>query len=388
MKHRYSLVTEAHYKHENTGLFASSASQSLPPLKFFPYRLRMADLPKPSKDAPIVFSCFSGGGGSSLGYKLAGFRSAGGCDLDRQQSAQYRENLKPPFFYEGFVKDLVASLPRGFPTLDILDGSPPCSTFSTAGQRDKAWGKEKHFREGQAAQVLDELFWDFLDIAKALRPKVVIGENVDGMTKGKATKYLQAIQDDYASIGYLGKWYRVKSEDFGLPQRRHRVFFIALRSDLVAKLAKKNPYYKEHKRLWLRAQQPHVPAKVILSSKMSKQDRLLTPFMKGMADKMRAQGLYGKGFELVHERGSCFNFKLASLNRPLNTITAVGRQVHPTLDRFLSAREIMLASSWPLDYQFAKKSPSAVAYVCGMSVPPALTATIASAVRDQWLVHL
>lgn len=387
MKHRYSLVTEAHYKRENTGLFASSASQSLPPLKFFPYRWKLSDLPKPEKDAPVVFSCFSGGGGSSLGYKLAGFRSAGGCDLDKRQSAQYRENLKPPFFYEGFVKDLVANLPRGFPALDILDGSPPCSTFSTAGLRDKAWGKEKYFREGQAAQVLDELFWDFLDIAKALRPKVVIGENVDGMTKGAAKAYLQAIQDDYASIGYIGKWYRIKAEDFGLPQRRHRVFFIALRSDLAARLSKKNAYYKEHKRLWLHAQQPHMPLSAVLT-KTSKGKKPI-PLALRLSQKLRGLGWYGKSLSRVHEHGSMFTYFLLHPDRPCNTLMSNhGMYVHPHHDRLLRKEEILAISSWPTDYAFTPDTESNVMYVCGMSVPPAITATIASAVRDQWLVHL
>jgi DNA (cytosine-5)-methyltransferase 1 len=50
--------------------------------------------------------------------------------------------------------------------LDILDGSPPCSSFSMAGNREKDWGKEKKFREGQAEQVLDNLFFDFIDLQK------------------------------------------------------------------------------------------------------------------------------------------------------------------------------------------------------------------------------
>jgi DNA (cytosine-5)-methyltransferase 1 len=46
--------------------------------------------------------------------------------------------------------------------IDILDGSPPCSSFSMSGSREKAWGKNKKFREGQANQVLDDLFFHFI----------------------------------------------------------------------------------------------------------------------------------------------------------------------------------------------------------------------------------
>ena len=62
--------------------------------------------------------------------------------------------------------------------LDILDGSPPCSTFSMAGQREENWGKNKKFREGQASQILDDLFFEFIDLAAILKPKIVIAENV------------------------------------------------------------------------------------------------------------------------------------------------------------------------------------------------------------------
>ena len=52
--------------------------------------------------------------------------------------------------------------PKELYNLDILDGSPPCSSFSTAGIREKGWGKLKKFREGQAKQILDDLFFEFV----------------------------------------------------------------------------------------------------------------------------------------------------------------------------------------------------------------------------------
>ena len=79
-------------------------------------------------------------------------------------------------------------LPSELYNLDILDGSPPCSTFSMAGQREKNWGKAKKFREGQEMQVLDTLFFDFIELAKKLQPKVVVAENVRGLLLGNAKK--------------------------------------------------------------------------------------------------------------------------------------------------------------------------------------------------------
>lgn len=78
-----------------------------------------------------------------------------------------------------------------------MDGSPPCSTFSLSGNREKDWGKEKVFREGQTAQVLDTLFFDFIALAKALQPKVVIAENVKGLLMGNAIDYVRRIYKDF-----------------------------------------------------------------------------------------------------------------------------------------------------------------------------------------------
>ena len=93
------------------------------------------------------------------------------------------------------IRDLVKrnNLPEELYHLDILDGSPPCSTFSMSGLREDAWGKEKKFKEGQKTQVLDTLFFDFIALAKRLKPKVVIAENVKGLLLGNAIDYVRRI---------------------------------------------------------------------------------------------------------------------------------------------------------------------------------------------------
>lgn len=118
----------------------------------FPWKWSLLDLEKRPKHGYTVFSCFSCGGGSSMGYKLPD------------------EKIPEELFY-----------------LDVLDGSPPCSVFSTAGSREEGWNTEKVFREGQAKQRLDDLFLYFIAIAKRLQPKVVIAENVKGIIIGNAS---------------------------------------------------------------------------------------------------------------------------------------------------------------------------------------------------------
>ena len=91
-----------------------------------------------------VFGTFICGGGSSMGYKLAGYHHLGGVELDVPVASVYKENHHPDYL---FVEDIRQfnernDLPEELYHLDILDGSPPCSTFSICGEREKAWGKE------------------------------------------------------------------------------------------------------------------------------------------------------------------------------------------------------------------------------------------------------
>ena len=157
-----------------------------------------------TKNKGKVFSCFSCGGGSTMGYKLAGFDVIGCNEIDPKMMDAYTSNHNPKHSYlEGIQTfKLREDLPEELYNLDILDGSPPCSSFSMAGNREKDWGKEKKFREGQADQVLDNLFFDFIDLAKKLQPKVVVSENVKGMLLGNAKQYVRRIYAAFQEAGY------------------------------------------------------------------------------------------------------------------------------------------------------------------------------------------
>lgn len=188
-----------------------------------------------TKNKGKVFSCFSCGGGSSMGYKLAGFDVIGCNEIDPRMMGCYVENLHPLHHYLCDIRDFLKleSLPEELYHLDILDGSPPCSTFSMSGSREKAWGKKKKFREGQASQVLDTLFFDFISLAARLRPKVVVAENVKGLLLGNAIEYVRRIYGGFDAAGYYCRHFLVDAQNMGVPQRRVRVFFICIRKDIA-----------------------------------------------------------------------------------------------------------------------------------------------------------
>jgi len=112
----------------------------------------------PKSNGLKVFGTFICGGGSTMGYKLAGFEHLGGVEIDPPIADVYKTNHNPKYLFIEDIREFAKrkEFPEDLYNLDILDGSPPCSSFSMAGNREKDWGKTKVFREGQAEQRLDD----------------------------------------------------------------------------------------------------------------------------------------------------------------------------------------------------------------------------------------
>lgn len=163
-----------------------------------------------------------------MGYKLAGYTVLGNCEIDLEMMKLYRRNHHPKYPYLMDIREFnqLQVYPEELRHLDILDGSPPCSVFSTAGDREKAWGKEKAFREGQKKQRLDDLFLHFIRTAEILKPKAVIAENVSGLLKGNARGYVNELLKAFKAAGYATQIFLLDAHTMGVPQRRRRVFFV------------------------------------------------------------------------------------------------------------------------------------------------------------------
>jgi len=93
-------------------------------------------------------------------------------------------------------------------------------------------GKKKRFREGQAEQTLDDLFFYFIEIAEKLRPRIVIAENVKGLLLGNAKFYVAGILREFMRAGYRVDFHLLDASRMGVPQKRERVFFLAIRDDV------------------------------------------------------------------------------------------------------------------------------------------------------------
>ena len=324
----------------------------------------------PDKDVK-VFSTFSCGGGSTMGYKRAGFQVLGNVEIDKQMNTIYVKNHHPKYNYNMDLRDFnkLENLPEELYNLDILDGSPPCSTFSTAGSREKAWGKEKVFREGQKKQTLDDLFFVFLDTVEKLKPKIVIAENVVGLIKGNAKGYVNAIIKRFHEIGYNVQLFKLNAALMDVPQARERVFFIANNQGykkLKLNFQGKPITFGECRTLHGK------PINHVKAKNTYEYLKYLQSTDKSIRDIKKR--LYGKE--------SNFTDIIFQDARIAQTLNASGQIIRGCDKTWLSDGDCRNISSFPQDFDF---NGIGAQYVCGMSVPPNMMANIASEIYKQWI---
>ena len=312
----------------------------------------------PQKNGLKVFSCFACGGGSTRGYKLVGYDVIGCNEIDPQMMEIYLRNHNPKYSYLCDIRDMIKekNLPKELYDLDILDGSPPCSVFSMAGKREQGWDKEKVFKEGQKRQKLDDLFFYFIDLAKKLKPKVVISENVSGLLKGNAKGYVKEIIEKFEDAGYVTQVFLLNSATMGVPQKRERCFFISQRKD----------FYKNKISLFFN-NKPILFKDI--SDENDKSQKLNETYTK--------YWLKAKEGDAVGKYNSCKKVKMMDV---CNTITASENCFHPKYPRKLNKNEVIKASSFPADFDFCGLDPW---YVMGMSVPPVMMANVSYQVFKQ-----
>lgn len=325
-----------------------------------PHAWLLSELKDVPKNGVKVMSTFACGGGSTMGYKRAGCEVIAANDIDPEMAWHYKRNHAPKHYFLCPIRDLLtAELPQELFELDILDGSPPCSTFSMAGSREDAWGKEKHFREGQAKQVLSDLFFDWIALVERLKPKVAIAENVKGMLIGNAKGYTKMVVRELERIGYRVQVFLVNAADCGVPQRRERVFFCALRNDLNVPPLKLTPTHR-----WISADE-------------------------ALSDLRDDLGRWQMVTASNQRHTLAGRTKPWPMSEPSPTLTAGGTNelidASKNFGKFTFA-DYKRLGSFPDDY--VAKSDKIGKYMIGMSVPPKMTEAVARAVLSQWLgVH-
>jgi len=337
----------------------------------------LSDLVEPAPDAPRLISTFSGGGGSSMGYKLAGINVVHACEIDAKMFNVYKRNISGTPVFEGSIADERFKEIVEAENPDILDGSPPCSTFSVAGNREESWGELRVFNEGQKKQVLSELFFAFLDLVPLAKPKIVIAENVPGILLGNAKGYAKAIVQELEDLGYATQTFILNGAFCGVPQIRRRVFFIGRLPDIQP----------------LRVQVDDQPTTVKQALAGIKNDVKRKPFKKGgEIERWMRLTLPGEKLSDARERvrsspWECgFNHVRVGWEGPARTITSHGSICHPLEVGHLTEKEFQRLGTFPEDYDFGKPVGDYIGtttqqYIVGMSVPPRMAERVGMAAK-------
>lgn len=306
----------------------------------------------PEEDRKSVISLFAGAGGSSLGYQAAGFIELLAVEFDQNAV----DCLKANFDFPVWSKDIkglsvseclkLAQIKPG--ELDVLDGSPPCQGFSTAGAR--------HFDDDK-----NKLFKEYIRLLRGLKPKVFVLENVSGLIKGKMKLIFAEIMKELKQSGYNVKCKLMNAKYYDVPQSRQRVIFIGTRLDLG------HPSFPSPQRNLLAADEAIVGADLSIMKKYKSTSKIETMIKKCKP---------GQNVSSAYGVTSYFNWSRCAAGKPAQTIIKTLPMYHPHEDRWLSIGEVKRLQTFPDTYAFSGSYHEQLARL-GNAVPPKMMEAIA-----------
>jgi DNA (cytosine-5)-methyltransferase 1 len=376
-----------------------------------PYRVPlMAEIAAIRPNSYRVASTFAGCGGSSLGYRMAGFQVVWANEFVPIAGESYRANKSEQTILDtDDVRTITATrildaagLKAG--ELDVFDGSPPCQAFSTAGKREKGWGQDREYDHG-AAQRNEELFFEYIRLLRDLQPKVFVAENVSGLVKGSAKGFFLEILAGLKACGYRVQARTLDAQWLGVPQRRKRVIFIGVRNDLGLDpvFPRPLPY-----RYLLRDALPWIvkavfdpkgqfkgedftngPSATVTTSSCNHFDIEAETDISRYAIGTEWDNV-GEGGRGLGKGKKFFSLERPDVDLPVPTITAMIGQpsaasvVHPTEKRKFSVGELKRLCAFPDDFELIG-SWSQQCERLGNAVPPVMMSHIAAAIRDSIL---
>ena len=384
-----------------------------------------------------VASTFSGCGGSSLGYRMAGYRVVWANEFIGPAQAVYRANFPDtPLDIRDIrlvkAAEILDATGLQVGELDLLDGSPPCASFSMAGKRHKGWGEVKNYSAGRK-QRTEDLFFEYARLVDGLQPRVFVAENVSGLVKGAGKGYFLDILAALKAAGYRVRAQLLDAQWLGVPQARQRLIFVGTRLDLATDPAFPAPrsyrYSVRDALPWIGAvecangfnghamapsSQPAAtvqasravrvkvgtfdgarsindPAPTVLTHGRRRTRSEMTLMVEPEADMQR----FAVGRELDklgqgETSGRYFQLVRASLAAPSPTITAEGRKAHaasvahPTECRKFSIAELRRICAFPDDFVLLGTYAEQWERL-GRAVPPVMMAAIAATIRERVL---
>ena len=311
-------------------------------------------------------SLFSGAGGLDLGFSQAGFNIVWANDTFSEAVETYRRNIGDHIW----LGDIALVNSEEIPGCDVVIGGFPCQGFSVANT-----GRS-------TGDTRNRLYLEFVRIIRDKKPIAFIAENVKGILSLGSGKVFERIISDFSEAGYVVNHAVLNAADYGVPQRRERVFLFGLRQDCFAKTNGKMPF-------------PPAPTHA------ERQKALLLglkPWI-GIGDALELIPEPDRPHNLANHEASKYKLRFNGYlghrsiepTLPCPTLTARGDDRggvvihhHPSNTRRLTAREAAIVQSFPLDFVFCGKKTSAYRQIAN-AVPPSLARHVAAAVKSTLL---
>ena len=359
-------------------------------IKFEPYLIKDVK-DASSKNHFTVISTFAGGGGSSTGYRLAGGNVVLMNEFIPEAVRTYRANYPETSVSDvdirkitrrggrKYVLDWLETFGLREGELDILDGSPPCVTFSNARKGDdKTLAKNVKYSDTTQDRI-GMLIHDFVYMANCIKPKVCVIENVPEIARAELY---------HIAMNRLRKWgYRVNgqilsSSSFGVAQNRRRLITIAVRPDVcksagirsendLLRIFPQGSIYEPTVRDAL-ADVKNDPEEIeyLLSATVrSARYELVKALPKSPKLPIRLN-------HLEPSWTSDFNLTRASWDKPCPTLTQMGQQAgaggiyHPSEDRVFTIAELKRLTGLPDDFRLTGSFGKKAERCCRMVTPP------------------
>ncbi len=331
---------------------------------------------------PTAIDLFSGCGGLTLGLKDAGFRVVGAVEVDELAVLTYKANHKQSHVWSQDIRRLSCSsvlkhLEMKLGDLDLLAGCPPCQGFSAMRSLNGHLAVEDE---------QNDLLFEFVRFVRVLKPKAVMMENVPGLEKDDL---FQRFLLQMRQLGYEGEYRILNAADFGVPQRRRRLVYLAGRGQIME--------FPEPQcdRMTVKRAIGSLPPAGQSGDALHDLPERHTKTIQDLIARIPKDGGSRKDldprFTLECHR-KCDGFKdvygRMSWSDVAPTITggcfnpSKGRFLHPQEDRAITLREASLLQGFPIDYKFpVTSSKSAVAQLIGNALPPPLIRHVSQTIR-------
>lgn len=341
-----------------------------------------------------VLDLFCGAGGMSLGFKHAGFEIIGGVDNDEAALQTHKINFPGNYHFCGDISDITDSeVLSNFKNVDVIVGGPPCQGFSSANRYEKEENDPRN-----------KLFFEYLRFIKLLKPKAFVIENVPGILTRDGSYAKDKIIEITSKLEYIVDVRVLNSDDYGVPQKRRRAFFIGIEKkyqtsfnfnnlapifgrttvrdaigDLMAIEGKtsKNPLLKVSKKTDIQAYYCNMDSDIIYNHEVTNHNHKVVERIKHVPEGGNWRNIPDYLWDKQRNNRHSSAYKRLSFNEPSITIdTGHMNYFHPKFDRIPTVRESARIQSFDDSFIFSGTKTQQYRQV-GNAVPPLLAQSVA-----------